>query len=72
MPKLPRLTSKKVIKILEERGFELVRVKGSHHIFTNSKNGKIVTVPVHAKDLPIGTLVSVLNMAGIDRGDIKK
>ena len=32
MPKLPSLTPKKIIKILESRGFALDRVKGSHHI----------------------------------------
>ncbi|MEM3565000.1 MAG: type II toxin-antitoxin system HicA family toxin [Candidatus Jordarchaeaceae archaeon] len=32
MSKLPSLTPKKIIKILEKRGFVLDRVKGSHHI----------------------------------------
>jgi predicted RNA binding protein YcfA (HicA-like mRNA interferase family) len=32
MPKLPALTPQKLIKILEQHGFVLDRVKGSHHI----------------------------------------
>ncbi|MHB8906890.1 MAG: type II toxin-antitoxin system HicA family toxin [Melioribacteraceae bacterium] len=35
MSSLPAFTPKKVIKIIEDKGFILDRVKGSHHIFYN-------------------------------------
>lgn len=47
MPKLPRLTAKELIKILEEHGFVCVRQSGSHRIFKNSQNIR-ATVPFHA------------------------
>ena len=72
MPKLPTLTPKKVIKILESRGFVLDRVKGSHHIYYNPKTEKRVVVPVHKKDLPKGTLLEILRQAGISKEDIEK
>ncbi len=31
MTKLPSLTGKKVVKALKRIGFELIRIKGSHH-----------------------------------------
>ncbi len=46
MPRLPRLTAKQIISILEKRGFKLVRQSGSHKIFRNSE-GKRTTVPFH-------------------------
>ena len=46
MPRLPRLTAKQIISILEKRGFKLVRQSGSHKIYRNSK-GKRTTVPFH-------------------------
>ncbi|OGZ73020.1 MAG: hypothetical protein A2998_00950 [Candidatus Staskawiczbacteria bacterium RIFCSPLOWO2_01_FULL_37_25b] len=46
MPRLPRLTAKQIISILEKHGFKLVRQSGSHKIFRNSE-GKRTTVPFH-------------------------
>ena len=46
MPRLPRLTAKQIISILEKRGFKLVRQNGNHKIFRNS-DGKRTTVPFH-------------------------
>lgn len=31
MPKLRRLSGKQVLRILEQLGFEVIRVRGSHH-----------------------------------------
>lgn len=46
MPKLPRLTAKDLIRLLEKRGFKLVRQHGSHMIYRNSE-GIRATVPFH-------------------------
>jgi len=54
MSSLPALTPKKVIKIIEDKGFILDRVKGSHHIFYNPDTKRRVVVPLHKSDLPIG------------------
>lgn len=70
MPKIPPLTSRKVIAILEKKGFTLVRTKGSHHIFRNEDTGRQVTIPVHAGDLPQGTLHEIVRQAGLSRDDI--
>ncbi len=47
MTRLPRLTAKDVVRILEKNEFVLSRQSGSHMIFKN-KDGKRVTVPYHA------------------------
>ncbi|WAC04858.1 MAG: type II toxin-antitoxin system HicA family toxin [Methanoregula sp.] len=72
MPKLPRLTPQKTIKILESRGFVLDRTKGSHHIFFHPESKRRVVVPVHQKDLPVGTLIEILKQAGIEKDDMRE
>ncbi|MEM3565241.1 MAG: type II toxin-antitoxin system HicA family toxin [Candidatus Jordarchaeaceae archaeon] len=71
MSKLPSLTPKKIIKILEKRGFVLDRVKGSHHIYYHPETRKRVVVPLHKKDLPKGTLIEILKQAGISREELR-
>ena len=71
MPKLPNLTPDKVIDIIKSRGFILDRIKGSHHIFYHPDTKRRVVVPVHRKDLPVGTLIEILKQAGIERDDLR-
>jgi len=70
MPKLPALTSQKVIKLLEKKGFVLDRVKGSHHIYFHPVSKRRVVVPFHNKDLPKGTLLEILRQAGIEKDEL--
>jgi predicted RNA binding protein YcfA (HicA-like mRNA interferase family) len=70
MSNLPSLTPKELIKILEQKGFVLKRVHGSHHYFVHPTSGKIAVVPVHNKDLAKGTLHAILKQAGIEKDEI--
>jgi len=54
--------SRKIIKKLQDDGFELVSVKGSHHKYR--LGAKIVIVPHPKKQLPLGTARSIAKMAG--------
>ena len=45
--RLPRLTAREIVCVLERQGFALSRSSGSHHIYKDA-TGKRVTVPVHA------------------------
>ncbi|MBC7588357.1 MAG: type II toxin-antitoxin system HicA family toxin [Chitinophagaceae bacterium] len=60
-------SAKTLIKILEQHGYLLKRIKGSHHLFEHPETKKVVVVPFHGnKDLPIGTYKAILKQAGID------
>lgn len=72
MPKLPVLTPKKLIKILEHIGFRLDHKTGSHFIFYDAKNKRRAVVSFHAKDLPKGTILSILKQAGITREELER
>ena len=71
MPKFPSLTSQKVIKILEKKGFVLDRSKGSHRIYIHPVTGKRTVIPFHRKDLAQGTLRDIFKQAGIELEDLQ-
>jgi len=59
------MSSRELIELLKKDGWRHVKTSGSHYHFKHpTKPGK-VTVPHPKKDLPIGTLKSVLRQAGI-------
>jgi len=46
MTRLPRSSGKEAIAALHKLGFEVVRVKGSHH-FMRHPDGRATVIPVH-------------------------
>ena len=70
MPKLPARTPKQILVSLKRNGFELDYVTGSHHVFLHPISRRRVTVALHAKDMPKGTLRAILKQAGLAAGDL--
>jgi len=55
-----------VIKLVENDGWYLVRTTGSHRHFRHESKPGTVTIPVNlGRDMPPGTLKSVLDQAGL-------
>nr|WP_207143430.1 type II toxin-antitoxin system HicA family toxin [Ectothiorhodospira shaposhnikovii] len=54
-----------MIKALEADGWYLDRIKGSHHVFKHPTKPGSVPVPHPKKDLPIGTVNSIMKQAGL-------
>lgn len=54
-----------LIHLLEREGWRLVRWKGSHLTYKHPSRVQIVTVPHPKKDLPVGTINSILRTAGL-------
>ena len=67
MSKLPSFTPKQVIQKLQKLGFVKDHQTGSHIVMFNPNNKKRVVVPYHLKDLPKGTLATILRESGISR-----
>jgi predicted RNA binding protein YcfA (HicA-like mRNA interferase family) len=59
------MSSREVIRRLEDRGWVLDRVKGSHHHFIHATKPGTVTVPHPRKEIPIGTLRSIEKHSGV-------
>lgn len=66
MPKLPRISSREAIRVLERLGFEQIRKTGSHVVMKKeTKAGEIgCIVPIH-RELKVGTLSGILKQAQI-------
>lgn len=57
--------SSDLIKMIEEDGWYIIRTKGSHHHFKHPVKKGIVTIPHPKKDVPVGTVKSILKQAGL-------
>lgn len=70
MPKL--LSSNQVVKVLENNGFVFVSQKGSHLKFRKQgvKN-KTAIVPANKREIPIGTLLSIIRQTSLSKEDFE-
>jgi predicted RNA binding protein YcfA (HicA-like mRNA interferase family) len=58
-------------RILEDHGWTLIRVKGSHHAYEKPGNPKTVIVPAHGnKDLKSGTQRAIMKVAELAEADL--
>ena len=68
MPKL--LSSKQVVKVLENNNFIFISQKGSHLKFRkDGMKTKTVIVPTGKKEIPIGTLYSIIRQSSLLKED---
>jgi predicted RNA binding protein YcfA (HicA-like mRNA interferase family) len=70
MPKLPAVKPRAVIRFLERNGFVLDHVSGSHLVYYHPSSKRRAVVPQHNRDIPKGTLISLLREAGFTREDL--
>lgn len=70
MPKLPVVNGPELARRLRRLGFVVDHTTGSHFIMRHPKTHRRAVVPLHHRDLPRGTVVSILREAGIDRCEI--
>jgi predicted RNA binding protein YcfA (HicA-like mRNA interferase family) len=64
--KLPAVRPKDVVRALERLGFETWRQKGSHLTLYRASDRRVLTIPMHfAKDIPKGTLRTIIREAGL-------
>lgn len=59
------MSSKELMKLLENDGWYIVRVKGSHHHLKHHVKKGLVTIPHPKKDLKEKTIKSILKQAGL-------
>lgn len=65
------ISGKKLCQVVERFGWKLARIKGSHYIYTKENVSAIIVIPIHGnRDLPIGTLKSILKDSGLTEDDI--
>ena len=60
------MRSKDLIRLIEEDGWVLRRVRGSHYQYKHPTKPGLVTIPHPRKDIPKGTLKNILRQAGLN------
>jgi predicted RNA binding protein YcfA (HicA-like mRNA interferase family) len=72
MARLPRLRGREVIAALRRAGFDVVRIKGSHH-FLMHPDGRRTVVPVHAGEtIGLGLMSKILKDVEMDSDQFQK
>ena len=70
MTRLPRPTGAELIRALGKAGFEVVRIRGSHH-FLRHADGRTTVVPVHAGEtVGPGLMSKVLRDTELTRDEL--
>lgn len=57
------MKDKDLFKLLQNNGWKLKRINGSHHVL--EKDGQIEIIPIHGKDVPTGLLNKILKRVGL-------
>jgi len=70
MPKLPAIKPRQITRFLEQNGFVLDHTSGSHYVYYHPASRRRAVVPQHNRDLPKGTLMSLLREAGFTREEL--
>jgi len=64
---LKAISGKKFARLLEKHGWELKRVRGSHHVYMKPDNPVRISVPIHGnKSLKIGLQKHLMKLANIE------
>jgi predicted RNA binding protein YcfA (HicA-like mRNA interferase family) len=66
MSSLPSLKAKQVVRALQRAGFYIHHQTGSHARMIHAENpARRVTIPIHGKDIPRGTLANIIRQSGL-------
>ncbi len=66
--KLPVLSAREIIKMLEKKGFVILRQKGSHiSLYRKTGEKTLLVVVPNKKEIKIGTLIGILKQANLTR-----
>lgn len=68
---MKQISGRVLCHLLEQRGWDLKRINGSHHIFVMQGRAERLSIPVHGNQpLKIGLLKALLKPAGINENDL--
>ncbi|PIP38682.1 MAG: hypothetical protein COX19_11355 [Desulfobacterales bacterium CG23_combo_of_CG06-09_8_20_14_all_51_8] len=72
MTSFPTITGSRLIRVLRKFGFEVIRVKGSHH-FLQHQDGRCTVVPLHrGESIGRGLLAQILRDCELTKEELQK
>jgi predicted RNA binding protein YcfA (HicA-like mRNA interferase family) len=68
---LKSISGKAFARLLESRGWKLIRVSGSHHVYMKTGSPARISLPIRGnEDLKIGLLKHFMKVAGIAENEL--
>jgi len=68
---LKSVSGKEFARLLERKGWELKRIKGSHHVYVKYGNPARISVPIHGNQpLKVGLLIHLMKLAEIREDEL--
>jgi predicted RNA binding protein YcfA (HicA-like mRNA interferase family) len=72
MTRLPPVSGRELVAALGRKGFQVIRVKGSHHVLRHS-DGRMTVVPIHGREeIGPGLLAKILRDCDMSRDELRK
>lgn len=68
---MKQVSGRELARLVQQRGWHLARVSGSHHIFTKPGQRERIVIPIHGNTpLKIGLLRAQMKIAGLTETDL--
>ncbi len=68
---MKQVSGKEFIRLIQQRGWILKRINGSHHILTKAGQPERIVIPVHGnRPLKLGLLKHQMKIAGLTESDL--
>jgi predicted RNA binding protein YcfA (HicA-like mRNA interferase family) len=66
-----QLSGRELARIVQQRGWRLVRIQGNHHVFTMAGRRERLVIPIHGnRPLKVGLLRSLMKIVGLEESDL--
>lgn len=68
---MKQVSGRDLARLVQQRGWQLARINGSHHIFTKAGHRERLVIPIHGHaPLKIGLLRSLMKLAELTEADL--
>lgn len=68
---MKQVSGKELAQAVERKGWNLARIKGSHHIFVMPGRRERIVIPIHgSQPLKIGLLRSLMKIAELEESEL--
>ena len=68
---MKQVSGRELARLVQQRGWQLGRINGSHHIFTMAGRRERIVIPIHGNQpLKTGLLRSLMKIADLTEQDL--
>ncbi len=65
------ISGKQLCRLLENKGWQLKNIHGSHHVYMKLGRKERISIPIHSnRDIKIGMLKAIMKIADINENEL--